>query len=169
MSDKRTAFAVLCMLVLGAGGLLPADAAPNRPKNPVEVPFTVLAEGQFSCIDYPLEQAVRDQEAWESLWFLHSTSTCGFSTPPPAVNFDEQIVVAALLGMRANTRFSVHIDTVTLASDGGYDVTYVEEEVRKKNRVFDDIMTTPFVFAVLPRTDGSVTFTYTKVFVKRSR
>ncbi|MHC4940107.1 MAG: hypothetical protein ACYTHK_14150 [Planctomycetota bacterium] len=164
MSDKRIACALLVLLVLGA-----AHAAPKRPKKPVEVPFTVLADGQFSCIDFPLEAVVRDQEAWESLWLLHSTSTCGFSTPPPAVNFDEQIVVAAFLGMRANTRFSVHIDTVNPTADGGYHVTYVEEEVRNRKLAFDEIMTTPFVFAVLPRTEGAVTFTCTKVFVKRSR
>ena len=164
MFVNRLTCTLLCMLVLGT-----AYAAPKRPKKPVEVPFTVLAEGQYSCIDFALEQAVRDQEAWEALWFLHSTSTCGFSTPPPAVNFDEQMVVAVFLGMAANARFSVHIDKVTLASDGGYEVTYVEEEVRNKNRVWDDMIVTPFAFAVLPRTDGPVTFVYTKAFVKRNR
>ena len=71
--------------------------------------------------------------------------------------------------MRPNTAFSVHIDRVTPAADCGYLVEYVEEEVRTKGIVFEDIITTPFVFAVVPRTHGDVTFTGTKVIVKRRK
>jgi hypothetical protein len=161
---------MLGLIALGVGGLLPADAAPKGRKKPVEVPFTVLLDGQSSFVDFPLQQAVRDQDAWETLWSMHADSpTCGFTSPPLAVDFDQEMVVAVFLGMRPNTAFSVHIDRVTPTADGGYVVNYVEEQIVAKNVVFDDIMTTPFVLAVLPRTDGEVTFAGTKVIVKRRK
>jgi hypothetical protein len=170
VSASRIACILLGLFAFGAAGLLPAEAASKSRKKPVGVPFLVLDEGQFSWIDYPLQQAVRDQEAWEALWSMHADSpTCGFTTPPPAVDFDHEIVVAVFLGPRSNTAYSVRIEAVSPAADGGYFVEYVEEEVRAKRIVFSEIMTTPFVIAVVPRTDGEVTFAGTKVIVKRRK
>jgi hypothetical protein len=143
---------------------LPADAAPaGKKKKPVGVPFTVIADGQFSNIDSPLEVAVRTQDAWEALWALHAGGN------PPPVQFDHEMVVAVFLGMRATPAYSAYIDQVSPVADGGYLVEYVEQEIRRKNRVFQDIITTPFVIAVLPLTDGEVTFEGTKIIVKRAK
>jgi hypothetical protein len=114
VSANRVTCTMLGLIALGVGGLLPADAAPKGRKKPVEVPFTVLLDGQSSFVDFPLQQAVRDQDAWETLWSMHADSpTCGFTSPPLAVDFDQEMVVAVFLGMRPNTAFSVHIDRVT--------------------------------------------------------
>jgi len=170
MAAKRVIHALLALLALGTVGLWPADAAPKGRKKPVGVPFTVLAEDQFSWIDFALETTVRDQDAWEVLWSMHADSpTCGFTTPPPTVDFELDMVVAVFIGMRSNTAYSVRLDKVTPTADGGYLVEYVEEEVRAKGIVFNDIVTTPFVIAVLPRTEGKVTFQGTKVIVKRRK
>jgi hypothetical protein len=167
MFANRLRYALLVLLAIGIGGLA---AAPKGRKKPVEVPFTVLLDGHYSWIDYPLEQVVRDQDAWESLWSLHADSpTCGFTSPPPAVDFDHEIVVAVFMGMCANERFSVRIDRVIATAEGGYLVEYVEEEIQAKGMMFNDMMATPFVFAVVPRTDGAVTFSGTEVIVKRRK
>ncbi|MHC4957694.1 MAG: hypothetical protein ACYTGN_04905 [Planctomycetota bacterium] len=170
MSANRVACALLGLLVFGIGGLPRTDAAPKGRTKPVEVPFIVLLDGQSSWIDFPLQQAVRDQDAWESLWSSHADSpTCGFTSPPPLVDFGNDMVVAVFLGMRGNTAYSVRIDRVTPTAGGGYLVEYVEEEVQAKNLVFSDILTAPFVFALVPRTDGEVAFLGTKVIVKRRK
>lgn len=170
MAANRVICAVLGLLALGTVALLPAGAAPKESKRSAGMPFTVLREGQFSQVDFPLEAAVRDQDAWEALWSMHADSpTCGFTTPPPDVDFDNDMVVAVFLGMRPNTAYSVRLDKVTRTEDGGYLVEYVEEEIRAKGVVFDDIVTTPFVIGVLPRTEGEITFQGTKVIVKRRK
>ncbi|MHC4956540.1 MAG: hypothetical protein ACYTGZ_22090 [Planctomycetota bacterium] len=173
MSANRITRALLGLLVLGSGVLLAAHATPAadavlgteslaRKKKPVTVPFTVIAEGQYSNIDAPLQAAVRDQDAWDALWAMHAGGN------PPAVDFGQDMVVAVFLGMRATPRFSVYIDTVTPLEGGSYLVSYVEQEIRSK-RVFSDIMTTPYAMAVVPRTDAAVWFEGTKVIVKRDK
>ncbi|MHC4953295.1 MAG: hypothetical protein ACYTGZ_05345 [Planctomycetota bacterium] len=165
MSANRTTSALLVLLALGVGVLLPAHAGVRGkgPKKKAGVPFTVIASGQDSNISSLLETAVLDQDSWEQLWALHAGGT------PPAVQFDRDMVIAVFLGMRATPAFSVHIDRVSPLAAGGYVVQYVEQEIRHKNRVFNDIITTPYVFAVLPRTDGPIGFSGTKVIVKRAK
>ncbi|MHC4931185.1 MAG: hypothetical protein ACYTGV_03230 [Planctomycetota bacterium] len=165
MSTNRITRALLVLLALGAGVLLPAHAGVRGkgPKKRAGVPFTVIASGQDSNINsLLLETAVLDQDHWELLWAQHAGGT------PPAVQFDRDMVVAVFLGMRG-PQYSVYIDRVSPLAAGGYVVEYVEQEIRHKNRVFDDIITTPFVIAVLPRTDGPIGFSGTKIIVKRAK
>lgn len=161
MSAHRLIPAALGLLFLSSTVLVAVGAPDKRGKKPESVPFTVLASGHFSNIQAPLEAAVRDPLAWEALWAIHAGGI------PPVVDFDQEIVVAVFLGMRATPRFSVSIDTVLPAEDGGYLVRFLEQEIQHKKRVFSDIMATPFVIAVVPRTEGPVTFEGTKVIVKR--
>ena len=165
MFHIRVARGLLLMGAIAIAGILPMETAPagSRGKGPKPrgVPFTVLAQDQFSAIDFPLEAVVRDQDAWDALWALHAGGE------PPAVQFDREMVVAVFIGMRANTAYRVRLDRILPVDTGGLLVEYVEEEIRKKGRVFSDIVTTPFVIAVLPTTSDPVSFAGTKEIVKR--
>lgn len=130
----------------------------GKPQEQTEspVPFTVLDIGQFSGVDTAQNVDIQDDVAWNALWAQHAGGT------PPPIDFSKSVVVAVFLGPRASTAFSVRIDwigkihaTALVGPDGpelfDIHVEYVEEEKQGKHCVFSDIITTPFVIAVVDR------------------
>ena len=73
-------------------------------------PDEIVAE-QVSGFTAPERMVIRDVENWQEFWdILYATTT---EKPPlPAVDFSQGMVVAATMGSRNTTGYSVHIDAV---------------------------------------------------------
>ena len=143
----------------------------GKGKPPPEVPYELLDNGQYSNIATELLAVVRDQDAWNALWSEHAVGA------PPAVDFANELVVGIFLGDRGTTAYTVRIDRIVeiepatprtdengdVITDPDYFVAFVEEI---REGIASDLMTRPFVIAVMPTTDGEILFGWDVVTLK---
>lgn len=161
--------------VLVASGVIPDDIDPVVPCLMTvegEMAFTTIAQGKWSafgwcsdnspnmdpclCAGPPVwvcvwpnephfEAVIRDECVWADFWAAHQFGP--FGTPPPAVDFDNYVVIAAVLGMRDNCGYEVEISSIR-QTECGVQVTVVEClqlycQAREVN---------PFHFVKIPKT-----------------
>ncbi len=70
--------------------------------NPAEVtplPFENLTEAEYFRVRYPATVVIKDDAAWNQLWEDYWTKQDSLGrTPPPAVDFEEDMVIAVFWG-----------------------------------------------------------------------
>lgn len=121
-----------------------------------DVEISNLSEGQHSTFNEPNNIVVRTQSHFEELWteqlFAHRSS------PPrmPEVNFEEEMVVVAIIGSRRTGGYNVTIAEAERTEDGAR-VGVIEEEPGPQCHVLQ-AMTSPFVVAKMTAVDGEITF-----------
>ena len=151
---------VLCVVLgttLGAGcGFPPLPGAPDAAE-PLEVrgfPDEVVST-EHSGFPGLRRLVIRDSATWLAFWdtLMAHTRT---EVPAPAVNFEQDMVIAAALGRRANTGYSIHIDQVQ-AHAGDFWV-YVRDRTPNVSCVRLPVETSPVAAVRVTRQTGYATF-----------
>lgn len=124
--------------------------SPNASGEPLAM--TPLADGAGSAIRTEQLTIVRDLEAWRALWDAH-TATQLPRPELPAVNFDEEMVVAVFLGERTSGGYGVAIEACT--PDGETVTVVARETAPAADSMQATVMTAPFAFVCVPRADGT--------------
>jgi len=142
--------------MLRAGGLLLLlllVACQSLPEDEYRVPFRVLASGTHSAVTLPREWVIRDPARWRQLWRLS-----GHRDTPPAVDFDDQMVIALFMGEQPSGGYGIGIERITDTPQG------LRVEVRLRypapGSLVSLALTQPWIIVRLPRHDGPVQFVY---------
>jgi hypothetical protein len=116
-----------------------------------------LADGAYADIKEGTRTVLRSEEAYADFWArLHANRS---SVPePPTVDFDEQVVVAVVLGERRSGGYTVEIDDVSGTSSGDRLQVSYTETVPGENCVVTLALTSPWVLATVDA-DGDFSFT----------
>lgn len=142
---RRLALVPLLVMLLAACQSLPDDE--------FRLPFRILASGQHSAISLPRELVIRDPARWRQLWRL-----TGQPGPPPAVDFDSQMVIGVFMGEQSSGGYGIRIDRIIETADS----LRVEAVLHRPapGSMVTLALTQPWVIVRLPRYDGPVRFHY---------
>lgn len=110
-----------------------------------------LAQGGQSRESAERMMIVRDPEAFERIWAL--TRQQG---EVPAVDFDQEMVIAAFMGERRTGGYSIHVEE--LRQEGDVLRVHVRMESPGENCMTTQAITRPFQLVRVPRLEGEVQF-----------
>lgn len=96
----------------GKLGFAEIAAAEVNLKPATKIIWLTVGKGYRSGVREPLQVTARSQSEWNTIWRKHA-SVESSSPPPPAIDFDKEIVVGVFLGEKPT---------------GGYDTTIVRAE-----------------------------------------
>ena len=103
--------------------------------------FRSVGKGYRSGVRYPLQIVARSQSEWDAIWQQHVLGDAG-SRPPPAIDFEKEIVVALFLGDKPTGGHDVRIsraeqshDTVTI---------HYQERIPPPGSIVTQALTQPF-------------------------
>ncbi len=114
-------------------------------------PLRTIDRGTMSQIDDARFVTIRSQPEWSALWRTHAPAK-----PLPPVDWSSEMVVGVFLGTRPTAGFSV--DMVGYRVEGNRVVAGYKEIPPARDTITAQMLTSPFVLAVIPRRDGDVTF-----------
>lgn len=120
----------------------------------------VLATGALSAVTRPGERVVRTEQDWQKLWDEHAARV---EPKPalPAVDFNKEMVVAVFMGRRPTGGYSV---SVTGVRRGEKDVVVsVRRNSPPPGAITPQIVTSPYVFVAISKSDRPVKFAITDV------
>ena len=120
------------------------------------VPADVLDQGSYADIEDETKEVLQSDEAYAAFWQrMHANRT---PTPDrPSVDFDQEVVVAIVLGRRPTGGYGVHIDSVqALPNSDLVQVTFTEG-APGENCTVPMVETSPYVLATV-ETDRDFVF-----------
>lgn len=134
----------------------------TKPPAPNSVPLTILQfENAWSC--QHSEQGryvVRKKSDWDEIWRKSQTRSYPGDKPPPQppppVDFDKNMILAAFRGSRGSTGYSVKIAQVTETDDRISAI--VEYHNPGPGEVEAAVITYPFTMVSMRRSDKPVDF-----------
>jgi hypothetical protein len=134
----------------GGGSITIADDGSTQ----VEVPFTLLAQGQTG-LDKPQTFVIQDAPAWANFWDVHTRL---MDPPPalPALDFRSSMVVGVYLGKRGTPCFRMQIENVVQVDDRL--VVEYRETPPQPNEVCLAVLTDLLYVIKLPKIDLPVEF-----------
>lgn len=92
-TNKKIPLISFVVIMLGqiSCGPHPAEVTP--------LPFENFTEAEYFRVQYPATVVIKDDAAWNQLWEDYWTRQDSLGrTPPPAVNFEEDMVIAVFWG-----------------------------------------------------------------------
>lgn len=147
----RTVVMVLALVSLVLAGCVEPPSSPPEG----EIAFETVEQGSNSGVTERSTEVVRTDSQWRSLWAEHTSPTTDDSGPP-AVDFDESIVLAAFKGESPNGCHLTEIQNVSGTSEGEILVEGVH--VRINASYCTQQITHPFHMVTIDRYDAEVTF-----------
>ena len=111
------------------------------------LPIRSLAKGGFSGIQEPKQEVITDKKAWEQFWSHHNRLRP--TTPPPAVDFTKEMVIAVTLGTKRTGGYSVEIVRVT-PLDKKLKIT-AQQTSPPSGAMTIHALTAPFHFVAVPK------------------
>src|SRR2546422_9012728 len=147
---RKTRLTGACLAVLFVAAAAGASPMPSGPA----VPFVRIAAGAVSRVQAPAQWVIRDDAGWRALWRRHAGPG---APPPPAVGFDQQMVIAIFAGQSPG-KATVHVARITSGPDGLI-VWYTIREPRPMPTGDVGPSSTPFEIVKLARSPLRVTFT----------
>jgi hypothetical protein len=116
-----------------------------------------IDRGQYGDIVEGTQTVLRDEEVYASFWErLHADR--GSVPERPSVDFDEEVVVAVVLGQRSSGGYSVAIDEA-LANDAGSQILVrFTETVPGDECGVTQALTSPYVLATVEAQEENFTF-----------
>jgi len=116
-----------------------------------------IDQGQYGDIVEGTQTVLRDEEAYASFWErLHADRSSVPERPP--VDFDEEVVVAIVLGQRPSGGYSVAIDEVLANDAGGRIQVQFTETVPGDGCLATAALTSPYVLATVEAQEADFTF-----------
>jgi len=134
-------------LLLGMTALATAAAAAPAMRS--------LGKGPHSGVTQPGQRVIRTAEAWQKLWDEH-TANVQPKPPLPAVDFNKEMVLAVFMGQRPTLGYATDVTAVTREKKG-LRVT-VRESSPPPGALTGQLVTSPYAFVAVPRSDGPVKF-----------
>jgi hypothetical protein len=121
--------------------------------------FDLIYASEQSGIESPLREVVRAPDEWAAVWsgIMGARSPV---PPPPEVDFDRYMLVAAGLGTRPSGGYAVRITGIAVGSDA-LTVT-VSEVAPGVGCIATMALTAPIVVVRFERLDGEVAFVETR-------
>lgn len=137
-------------------GLTGCASSGSSPEGVIEgLPMRSLAKGAMSGIRQAQRSVIRSPAAWRQFWDRHVLDRSP-KPPPPAVDFEREMVLTVNMGMRRSGGYSVEI--VEVSRKSGRIRVQVEETVPKPGSMVIMALTAPFHYVAVPRHDVPVTF-----------
>lgn len=117
-----------------------------------EIAFQTLGSGQQSGIDLETPQlfVIRSQGEWEEFWGRHSTIAVPRPTPP-AVDFDQQMVIAVVDQRQPSGGYSLEITRIVQAGDRLQ--VYATRRAPGSGCATTAVLTQPYHWVLLPPSD----------------
>lgn len=114
-------------------------------------PVRVLSREAMSQVEDPGQAVARTPAEFAALWKKHAGDK-----PAPAVDFGSRTVVAVFLGTRSSAGYAADITRIHTTSGA----LIVEWQERKPDRgdVTAQVLTSPAVFASVPKFAGEIKF-----------
>lgn len=142
----------LALLLLGAASLIIKDSQASEKK---DVEFEVIALGDQSGYDEESYLVVRTEVEWAKVWEKH-TALYMPATPYPEIAFSENMVICAFMGKRPTTGYSISVERMW--TEERRMCVEITKSSPQKNVIVGEVLTYPYVFASLERTDLEVVF-----------
>lgn len=117
-----------------------------------KLPLRTISHLSNSLVLEPRKVIIRDEAAYQQLWRLHHPN----QSEAPAVNFNDEMVVAIFLGEQATGGYDVTIDKVTESAQG-IQVSYAVTRPNPDEMVIQ-ILTAPTHWVAIKKTDATVHF-----------
>ncbi len=165
MRNKQ--FLILGIVVLAIAGVVAIGVGSNQPANPDNsngdpnqppvddqntVSFDRLDTGQNSQIDSPAREVVRSQTELETLW----AQAFGQNAELPAVNLDEEMLLAVFAGQQNTGGYSIAVDKI-IEKEGALNVV-VTQTSPGENCMVTQALTSPYEVVKLEHTEKDVEF-----------
>ncbi|MEA5445163.1 protease complex subunit PrcB family protein [Gammaproteobacteria bacterium AB-CW1] len=135
--------------------MLPLTACAGGERAEVEVgeqlELEELARGTQSRVSSESMTVIRDAEAFEGIW-----RQAGQRGEPPAVDFEQFMVIAAFMGERRTGGYTVRVRSAERNEEGLK--VRVRMEAPGRNCMVTQAFTQPFHLVRLPRVEGAVDF-----------
>jgi hypothetical protein len=146
----------LALLVLGITSVI-IEGSQASTKQDVE--FEVVDCGDQSGYNEETYLVVKTEAEWAKVWAKH-TALYMHTTPYPEINFSKDMVICAFMGKRPTTGYSISVRRIWTEEER------IHVEIAKsdppENLMVSEIITYPYVFASLERTDSEMIFTITE-------
>jgi hypothetical protein len=126
-------------------------AAQTSTKLTVDVSFQTVVKGSRSGIREPLQIVVRSQTEWDTLWKRH-VSTETNPPPPPAIDFNKQIIIGVFLGEKPTGGYDVEI--IRAEQTNGTLVIHYREKNPPPGGIVIQSLTQPFHIIRAARDDN---------------
>jgi len=110
-------------------------------KPTIPVTFRSVGKGYRSGVRAPLQVVARSQNEWTALWREHASGDSS-SRPPPAIDFEKEVVVALFLGERPTGGYDVQISRAEQTNDGL--IIYYREKDPPPGGMVIQALTQPF-------------------------
>jgi hypothetical protein len=120
-----------------------------------DMEFRVVDQGDLSGLSDEAYFVVENENEWENIWEKHAI----LGVPPkpcPEIAFSEEVVICALMGRRSTAGYRISIERVW-GNEEGIHVRVVKHEP-PDDMIVAQILTYPFVFASIERTDRPIIF-----------
>ena len=125
-------------------------------KPTIPVTYRSVGKGYRSGVRDPLQIVARNQSEWTAIWRQHSLSDSG-SRPPPAVDFDKEVIVALFLGEKPTGGYDVQISRVEQSDDAL--TIYYREKNPSPGGMVTQALTQPFhIVRIIGEIKGDVIF-----------
>ena len=139
---------------VGVWGSDDGDGPPPNERVPVDtlgtgnVPADVLDQGSYADIEDETKEVLQSEEAYAAFWkHMHANRT---PTPDrPSVDFDQEVVVAIVLGRRPTGGYGVHIDTVRALPNSDLVQVAFTEGKPGENCTVPTVETSPYILATV--------------------
>ena len=118
--------------------------------------YELLSSGAQSGITEPMDLIIESEEEFDSISQEHY-SYLDAKTMPPDIDFDEEIVIGVFLGEQPTTGYWVRLDSVYVEGEEQIVALTVNEGPEEGKPVLQ-VLTQPFVLAVMEKTDKDIRF-----------
>ena len=135
-------------------GKVVATVIAMKPTLPVS--FRSVGKGYRSGVRAPLQVVARSHDEWTALWRQHASGDSG-SRPPPAIDFEKEVVVALFLGEKPTGGYDVQISRAEQTNDGL--IIYYREKDPSPGGMVIQALTQPFhIVRIIGEVNSEVIF-----------
>ncbi|UCC71027.1 MAG: protease complex subunit PrcB family protein [Gemmatimonadota bacterium] len=139
----------------GQSTALTEQAELQIPGDAVSITVDPVVSTQYSGVREARRLVIRDAEAWIAFWD-EVTAVVTPRPEPPAVDFEQEMVIAAAMGQRATGGYTISIPEVYQQEGSVYAV--VKEVAPAANCIVTQALSAPVVAVSMPRSEDAVSF-----------
>ncbi len=126
-------------------------AGQTKTKLTVDISFQTVVKGSRSGVREPLQIVIRSQAEWDALWKRHVSIETN-PPPPPAIDFNKQIVIGVFLGEKPTGGYDVEI--IRAEQSDGELVLHYREKSPLPGTIAIQSLTQPFHIIQVVRDDS---------------
>jgi len=146
----------LALLVLGITSVIIEGSQASTEQ---DVEFEVVDSGDQSGYNEETYLVVKTEAEWAEVWAKHTAPHMP-TTLYPEINFSKDMVICAFMGKRPTTGYSISVRRIWAEEER------IHVEIAKssppENLMVSEVITYPYIFASLERTDSEMIFTITE-------